>query len=69
MIVKGDCVIALSYSGETPEILNILHNIHRLDIPLGINVVTFNDTWSETGIISSLICVPGAQKSFNCLIN
>lgn len=34
MIVKGDCVIALSYSGETMEILNILPTIHRLKVPL-----------------------------------
>jgi arabinose-5-phosphate isomerase len=34
VLVAGDTVIALSYSGETEEILNLLATIKRLQIPL-----------------------------------
>jgi arabinose-5-phosphate isomerase len=34
MIVRGDVVIALSASGETEEILNLLATIKRLSVPL-----------------------------------
>lgn len=34
MIMKGDIVIALSHSGETAEILNLLKTLHRIDITL-----------------------------------
>jgi arabinose-5-phosphate isomerase len=34
MIVKGDIVLALSYSGETEEILRLLEYLKRLEIPL-----------------------------------
>ncbi len=34
MVVKGDVVLAISYSGETPEILSLLPVIKRLALPL-----------------------------------
>jgi len=34
MVVPGDVVIALSYSGETEEILRLLATIKRLRVPL-----------------------------------
>lgn len=34
MLVRGDTVVALSYSGETEEILRLLDRIQRLGIPL-----------------------------------
>ncbi|MGH9650671.1 MAG: SIS domain-containing protein, partial [Terriglobales bacterium] len=34
MLVRGDLVIALSASGETEEILRLLANIKRLEVPL-----------------------------------
>ncbi len=34
MLVRGDVVIALSQSGETPELLNLLGPIQRLGIPM-----------------------------------
>ncbi len=34
MVVKGDAVLAISYSGETPEILSLLPVIKRLALPL-----------------------------------
>ena len=34
MLVEGDAVVALSYSGETDEILHLLARIKRLGIPL-----------------------------------
>jgi arabinose-5-phosphate isomerase len=34
MIVRGDVVLALSYSGDTVEILNLVPNIKRLDVRL-----------------------------------
>jgi arabinose-5-phosphate isomerase len=34
MIVRGDVVLALSQSGDTEEILNLLPNIKRLDVKL-----------------------------------
>ncbi len=34
MVVRGDVVVALSYSGETEEILRLLEFVKRLEIPL-----------------------------------
>jgi arabinose-5-phosphate isomerase len=34
MIVRGDIVVALSYSGETEEIIRLLEYLKRLEIPL-----------------------------------
>ena len=34
MIVRGDIVLALSQSGDTEEILNLVPNIKRLDVKL-----------------------------------
>jgi len=34
MLVRGDALVAISYSGESPEILQLLETVKRLDIPL-----------------------------------
>ena len=34
MISKGDSVLAISYSGESEELINILPHLKRFDIPL-----------------------------------
>jgi arabinose-5-phosphate isomerase len=34
MVIRGDVVVALSYSGETEEILRLLEFVKRLEIPL-----------------------------------
>lgn len=34
MIVAGDVILALSYSGETPEINNLLTSLQRLGVPI-----------------------------------
>jgi len=34
MVIRGDIVVALSYSGETEEILRLLEFVKRLEIPL-----------------------------------
>jgi len=49
MVVPGDVVIALSYSGETEEILRLLATIKRLRVPL----------ISMTG---DALCINGATK-------
>jgi arabinose-5-phosphate isomerase len=34
MLARGDSVLAISYGGETPEILNLLEALKRLEIPI-----------------------------------
>src|SRR5437763_12034886 len=47
MLAKGDVVIALSASGETHEILELLATIKRLKLPL--IAITCDESVSETG--------------------
>ncbi len=34
MVAKGDVVVALSWSGETPELRDVIHYCKRFDVPL-----------------------------------
>ncbi|MEE8537378.1 MAG: KpsF/GutQ family sugar-phosphate isomerase, partial [Acidobacteriota bacterium] len=34
MVVSGDVLVAVSHSGETPEVLKLLETLRRLDVPI-----------------------------------
>jgi arabinose-5-phosphate isomerase len=34
MLARGDSLLAISYGGETPEILNLLETLKRLEVPI-----------------------------------
>src|SRR5947199_2953895 len=51
MLVRGDVVIALSYSGETAEILNLLVTIKRLGV--GLIAMTGDEPASESAPAAS----------------
>jgi arabinose-5-phosphate isomerase len=56
MIVRGDVVLALSASGETEEILQLLATIKRLQVPLiamTCDEMTCNETTDETSSIEN----------------
>jgi len=55
MVVRGDIVVALSSSGETVEILTLLANIKRLQIPLVSMTCDplYNGTESKTSTLAS----------------
>ncbi len=51
MISKGDSVLAISYSGESEELINILPHLKRFDIPL---IAMAKDTNSTLGQFSDV---------------
>jgi arabinose-5-phosphate isomerase len=57
MIVRGDVVLALSYSGETQEILDLLPTVKRLGVPL---LAMTGDTMNRTTLRGE---APRAQGS------
>ncbi len=65
MLVSGDTVIALSYSGETEEILRLLDRIKRLGIPL-ISMTGGRD--STLAQASDVVLDVGIEKEA-CLLN
>ena len=54
MIVRGDAVVAMSASGETGEILQLLATVKRLGVPL--ITLTCDDLYSPLG---------GGPQTFN----
>jgi len=64
MVVPGDVVIALSYSGETEEILRLLATIKRLRVPL--ISMTGDSLCNGTAKISTL--ASAAEVALDCSI-
>jgi len=65
MLVAGDTVIALSYSGETEEILRLLDRIKRLGIPL---ISMTGNPQSTLAQSSDVLLDVGIEKEA-CLLN
>ncbi|MBI4443730.1 MAG: KpsF/GutQ family sugar-phosphate isomerase [Acidobacteria bacterium] len=65
MLVAGDTVIALSYSGETEEILRLLDRIKRLGIPL---ISMTGNQQSTVAQASDVLLDVGIEKEA-CLLN
>jgi arabinose-5-phosphate isomerase len=64
MIARGDVVIALSASGETEEILNLLATIKRLSVPL--ISMTCDRLYADSGKRSTL--ASAAEVALDCSI-
>ena len=65
MLVAGDTVVALSYSGETEELLRLLDRIKRLDIPL---ISMTGDRESTLAQASDVVLDVSIEKEA-CLLN
>jgi arabinose-5-phosphate isomerase len=65
MLVEGDTVVALSYSGETDEILRLLDRIKRLGIPL----ISMTGNTESTLAQASDVALDVSIEKEACLLN
>ena len=65
MVVPGDVVIALSYSGETEEILRLLATIKRLRVPL---ISMTGDALCNNGATKLSTLASAAEVALDCSI-
>lgn len=65
MLVEGDTVVALSYSGETDEILRLLERIKRLGIPL----ISMTGNTESTLAQASDVALDVSIEKEACLLN
>jgi arabinose-5-phosphate isomerase len=65
MLAKGDVVIALSASGETEEILQLLATIKRLRVPL---IAVTGDPVPGSSVDTSSTLAAGADVSLSCAV-
>jgi len=65
MVVPGDVVIALSYSGETEEILRLLATIKRLRVPL---ISMTGDALCKNGATKPSTLASAAEVALDCSI-
>lgn len=57
---KGDLMIAVSHSGETPEVVALLPMLRRFDLP----VIAITDTPKSTlSLVGNIVIVPGSVAS------
>jgi arabinose-5-phosphate isomerase len=57
---KGDIVIAISHSGETPEIISLLPVIKRFDIP----IIAITDVERSTlSLVANVVILPGKTSA------
>src|SRR5262249_59632820 len=65
MIARGDTLIAVSYSGETEEIIRLLEALKRLEIPL----VTLTGRTNSTLAQASEVALDVSVKEEACSLN
>jgi arabinose-5-phosphate isomerase len=65
MLAKGDAIVAVSYSGETEEIIRLLEALKRLEIPL----VTLTGRTNSTLAQASEVAVDVSVKEEACSLN
>jgi arabinose-5-phosphate isomerase len=65
MLARGDTLIAVSYSGETEEIIHLLEALKRLEIPL----ITLTGNLTSTLAESSDIALDVSVKEEACSLN
>jgi arabinose-5-phosphate isomerase len=65
MIARGDSLLAISYGGETPEILNLLEALKRLDVP----IVTITGNLKSTLAGASEVVLDASVKEEACSLN
>jgi arabinose-5-phosphate isomerase len=65
MLARGDAVLAISYGGDTPEILNLLNALKRLEIP----IVTLTGNPKSTLGGASEVVLDVSVKEEACTLN
>ncbi|MGB7730212.1 MAG: KpsF/GutQ family sugar-phosphate isomerase [Candidatus Acidiferrum sp.] len=65
MLARGDALLAISYGGETPEILNLLEALKRLEIP----IVTMTGNLKSTLAGASEVVLDASVKEEACSLN
>jgi arabinose-5-phosphate isomerase len=65
MLARGDALLAISYGGETPEILNLLETLKRLEMP----IVTMTGKERSTLAEASEVVLDVSVKEEACTLN
>jgi arabinose-5-phosphate isomerase len=65
MLARGDSLLAISYGGETPEILNLLEALKRLEVP----IVTITGNLKSTLATASEVVLDASVKEEACSLN
>jgi arabinose-5-phosphate isomerase len=65
MLARGDALLAISYGGETPEILNLLETLKRLEMP----IVTLTGNAESTLSNASDVVLDVSVKEEACSLN
>ena len=65
MLARGDALLAISYGGETAEILNLLEALKRLEIP----IVTMTGNLKSTLADASEVVLDASVKEEACSLN
>ncbi len=65
MLAKGDVLLAITYGGETQEILNLLESLKRLEIPIVLLTGKIKSTLAE----ASDVVVDVSVKEEACTLN
>jgi len=65
MLARGDALLAISYGGETPEILNLLETLKRLQMP----IVTMTGNERSTLAEASEVVLDASVKEEACTLN
>jgi arabinose-5-phosphate isomerase len=65
MLARGDALLAISYGGETPEILNLLETLKRLEVP----IVSLTGNLKSTLAGASEVVLDVSVKEEACSLN
>ena len=65
MLARGDALLAITYGGETAEILNLLETLKRLEMP----IVTLTGNTKSTLAQASDVVVDASVKEEACSLN
>jgi arabinose-5-phosphate isomerase len=65
MLARGDSLLAISYGGETPEIVNLLEALKRLEIP----IITLTGNPKSTLAGASEVVLDASVKEEACSLN
>ena len=65
MLARGDVLLAITYGGETPEILNLLEALKRLEIPIATLTGNLKSTLAEASDVVLDVSVKEEACSLN----
>jgi arabinose-5-phosphate isomerase len=65
MLARGDVFLAISYGGETPEILNLLETLKRLEMPIVALTGNLKSTLADAGDVAVDVSVKKEACSMN----